>query len=162
MLVQRRRRLIQEQHLGLQRQRPGQHHTLLLAHREPARLALGVGGRQPRELERTRRVHAPADQGRPETDVVRHGPGQGRGQLGHEARSPPQRPRVQRSHVLAVEADGAGVRVREAVEQPQERGLPGPRRAEERGGLRLERQVHPTQYGRSATVGGDVAELEER
>ena len=56
--VERRGRLVEQQHPGLERQRPRQHHPLLLAHRELRGVALGELGVEPGELEQPARRRA--------------------------------------------------------------------------------------------------------
>ena len=49
--VERRGRLVEQQHPRLQRQRPGEHRPLLLADREPGAVAIGVARVEPGEVE---------------------------------------------------------------------------------------------------------------
>ena len=58
LLVERGRRLVEQQHAGLERERPGEHHALLLPHGEPRGVALGERGVEARELEQPRPTSA--------------------------------------------------------------------------------------------------------
>ena len=86
-LVERRGRLVEQQHLGLERERAREHHALLLAHREPRGVAIGEARVEPGQLERpARRSTSSPQQARAEADVLGDRARQRRRQLRHEAR----------------------------------------------------------------------------
>ena len=139
-LVQRRQRLIEQQHLRAAHQRPRQRHALPLAAGELVRLALC----QPPELHHFKRLldagafcllveRQPAQA---VADIVlhRHVRKQCVG-LEHHV----DRPLVRRhaAHIYAIDADTAAARVRESRQHPQQRGLAATRSADQREHLAL-------------------------
>ena len=71
-LVERGRRLVEQQHLRLEREGARQHHALLLADREPRGLALRVVGGEPRERQAALHVGVAPAEARAVAHVVGH------------------------------------------------------------------------------------------
>ena len=145
--VQRRERLVEQEDLRLDRERPGERHPLLLAARELVRVAAGlvaeadqleepVGGRR-------RSVAADPAQPQAEGDVLARGHVREQAVgLKHHAHVAPVRRHV--GDVVAVEQDPAGVEPLQAGKRAQGRGLAAARGAEqgdELAGADLERQA---------------------
>ena len=136
--VERRGRLVEQQHPRVERQRPGEHRPLLLADRELRALALGEARVEPGEVEQALDVGlAPGELGG-EADVVGDRALEQRRQLRDEHDLAPQLERVALADVGAAVADRARLGVGEAVEQPQQgrlaRSPTGPRRRSRRRG----------------------------
>ena len=161
-LVERGGGLVEQQHLGLERERAGEHHPLLLADRQPLGGPRAVGGVEPGEPQRALDVGALAAQRGPVADVVLDRPGERRGELGDEADARAQAQDVEVAEVIAAEADDALIGVGEPVEQPQQRRLARARRPEQRGRAGLERERDAVEDAPPAARRGDAVELEER
>ena len=133
--VQCRQRLVEQQHPGFDRQRPGQRHPLLLTSRQLGGVPVGVGG-QPDQVEHLRRAvpslpPAPAAHLEPERDVVEHC--QMREQavrLEHHAHVPPVRRRPVQVHPR--DRHRPRRRLVQPRHDPQRGRLPAPGRAQQR------------------------------
>ena len=104
-LVERGRRLVEQQHLGFEGEGASEHHPLLLADREPRGLAVRVLGGQPRERQAAVNVGVAAAEARAVGHVVGDAARKRRRQLGHEAGSAAQLERVEVANVVPGEAD---------------------------------------------------------
>jgi hypothetical protein len=124
--VQRGQRLVEQQHPGLDRERPGQRDTLLLAARELVRVLLGLAG-QAHHVEQFAGPVAPLRGARlahpqPEAHVVQRGHVREQAvALEHHAHVTPGG--RHRGNVLAVDEDLARVGRLEARDDAQGRGL---------------------------------------
>ena len=153
--VERAERLVQQQHLGLDRQRPGEGHALALAAGELRRVAVGKAG-QLHQLEQVVDALSGLVLGaladiEAEGDVLAHGHVLERGVvLEHEADA--ALVRRQLGDVDAADLDLALVGAVEPADHPQERRLTAARRAEQRG-QRAVRHLH-----RDVVQGGEVTE----
>ena len=133
--VERAERLVEQQHLRLDRERAGERHALALAAGELVGVALLVAG-EPDDLEQL--VDARGDPVlrlladlHPERDVVAHGHVLERGVvLEHEADPAPLRRHP--GGVVAADHDRAGVRLLQPRDDAQQRGLAGAARAQQR------------------------------
>ncbi len=134
--VERAERLVEQQHLRLDGERPRERHPLALAARQLRRVALLVAG-QADDLQQL--VDAPVDLGlrppadrRAEADVVAHVEVLERGVV-LEDEADLARLRRHERDVLSADHDGPGVGNLEPGDRPQQRRLAGARRAEQRG-----------------------------
>ena len=161
-LVERRRRLVEEQHPRLERQRAGQHRPLLFADREPRRIALGEGAVQAGELEHPDDVGlvavAPTLGG--EADVVGDRAVEQRRKLWHQADLPAQPEHLTLADVAALIEHPAPVGVGEPVEQPQQGRLAAPRRSGDTARARRQPRVQIAQDRLAAAREADLLELE--
>ena len=132
--VERRGRLVEQQHPRLERQRPGEHRPLLLADRElrAARARRSSASSPARSSSRSTSGSRPARLGG-EADVVGDRALEQRRQLRHQHDLAAELERVAVADVGAPVADGPGLGVGEAVEQPQQGRLAGARRPREAG-----------------------------
>ena len=134
--VERAERLVEQQHLRLDRERAGERHALALAAGELVRVALVVAG-EPDDAEQLVDALAHAllrllADLQPERDVLAHGHVLERGVvLEHEADPAPLRRDVGR--VGAVDLDLAAVGLLEPGDDPQQRRLARAARPEQRG-----------------------------
>src|SRR6185436_8601621 len=134
LLIERSEGLVEEQHLRLESQRPGEGDPLALTAGELVRLAL----LEPRELDETeglpdatglrRTVELSVAQA--EGDVLFDGEVREQGVVLEDHVHGPQIGR-RPGHVLAVDADAAGARQLEATDHPQQRRLAAAGRAEQ-------------------------------
>jgi hypothetical protein len=158
--VERRERLVEEQHLRGGHEGAGDGDALLLPARQLPRPAAGVVG-QPDLGERALDAHPPlggAQLAEAETDVVGDGePRQEPRLLEHDADR-----RVRLADRLAVEPDLAFARAVEAGDQAQKRGLAAAGAADERDDLGLAHgERHAGERLRAVRIGlGEVRELE--
>jgi len=113
-------RLVEQQHLGARRQRPGQRHALLLA---PRQLAAAPVGERLHAHQRQHLAHCgrdlslrPVEHLQAEADVLGHGHVREQG-VALEHRVDRALERRQRADVLAVEEDHAAARMLEAGDQ---------------------------------------------
>ena len=133
--VERAERLVQEQHLGLHRERAGQRHPLALAARE----LRGVAVRERLQLDELEQLVdarsnlglRPLAHGQPEADVVPDGHVLER-RVVLEDEADPALLRRERGRVLARDHDLAGVRLLEPGDHAQERRLAAAARPEQR------------------------------
>jgi hypothetical protein len=132
VLVEGGGRLVEQQHLGVERERPRQHHPLLLADGEPRGRPVGVRGVEAGVGEQPRDVDGASEQPRAVRHVVGDRLRQRRRQLRHQHDPAPQRDRVAVADVLPTEQHLAPRRVREPVQQAQQRRLPRSRRPDQR------------------------------
>ena len=117
--VEGRGRLVEKQHRRLERQRPGEHHPLLLADREPGRATLGEVGVEAGEVEEPLDVRlAPGELGG-EAEVVLDRALEQRRELRDQADLAPQLERVELAARRGPVEDGARVGVGEPIEQAQ-------------------------------------------
>src|SRR5215218_7961561 len=114
--VESRCRLVEEQDAGLERQRAGEHHPLLLAHREATGVALRVGRAETGEPEHAPHVGLAAGELGAEADVRGDVAVEQGGELWNQADLAAQLEHVALAHVGPAVADRAGVRIRKAVE----------------------------------------------
>ena len=132
--VERAKRLVEQQHLGLVDDGPGQRHALPLAAGELGRLAAAEPG-QPDHLQRLAGLLAPLRLGHaphPQAvlDVLGHGHvREQRVILEHGVDVPGVRRHLR--DVLAAEFDPPGIRPLEPGDKPQQRGLSRPGRPEQ-------------------------------
>ena len=154
-------RLVEQHHLRVAGQRPGEGHPLALAARQPARVAAGEGvGVEPDQRQhlaaaRQPPLARPAEELRHQLHVARHPPvGDQAPLLLDVADPPPQRDRVPPGHRLAADADLAGARLDGAVEQAEQRGLARAALAHQGDGLAgVDLEVHPGQRPVTAREG---------
>ena len=114
-----------------------QHHALLLADGEAARLAVAKPGRQGDVLEQGLHLDLPVEELRPVGDVLGDGSRNRRRELLHQHRPPPQLERVELADVPALEQHAALLGVGEAVQKRSSVDLPepdGPQMQEEPAG----------------------------
>jgi hypothetical protein len=123
-LVQCGGRFVEKERFRLERKRAGEHETLLLADGEQLRVSIEVRLRQRNMLEQRQRVNFSVLQVGPVHDVRPNGARKDCGKLLNEYRTPPERKRVEPSHVLSFEQHAAPLRVVETVEQPEQGRLP--------------------------------------
>ena len=163
--VERRQRLVEQQHVRLVDQRAGDRHPLLLAAADLvgalAGLVLHLDQRQhPVDLALDRRLVGPRDL-QPEGDVLAHRQVREEG-VALEDRVDLALVGRQVGDVLAVEQDPPLVGLLEPGQDPQQRRLAAARGAEQREELPApDRQRHPVHGADLAEVLVDVLELEE-
>src|SRR4051794_23955195 len=160
--VERRRRLVHQQHLRLGHQRPGQAGPLALAAGEDLGVALeevdgqadafqgdlGVSGREVRAGD---------------AQVVEHGPVEQRRALEHHADAPPQPEWVEVGDVVASEAHRPARRELEAVAEAQGGRLAGAGRAgQDRDALGRDRGGEPREDRGGAGAHDHGVEVEQR
>ena len=105
--VERSRGLVEQQHLRLERQRPGEHHALLLPDRQPRGVPLREARVEPREHERPLGIDLLAVEARAEADVVGNRARNRGRQLRHEPHATAQLERIEVADVRVVKADDA-------------------------------------------------------
>ena len=157
------KRLVEQQHLGLDRDGASERDTLLLATRELARAARPEFA-EPDEVERgggpalDLRAREPAFL-QPECHVLPHRHMRPQGVV-LEHHPDIALPRGHAGHVLTADANRTRLRLEESREQAQQSGLAGTRRAEEGEELsRLDRDADVGQHARLSVREGDVPEL---
>jgi hypothetical protein len=164
--VERAERLVHQHDRRLGRERPGQADALAfaagkLAGKPFAKLAVAETDQREQRLDPRRRPRVvPAEQLRRDADVL--GDSHVREQadaLEHVADLSPQCDRIRGLHVLAVDPHGAGARIGQAVDQPQQRGLAGTGRPDDGEEFALvHRERHAVEHGLRRVAIGDVVE----
>jgi hypothetical protein len=160
-LVEGGGRLVEEQDGRALRERPGQHHPLLLADREPADVAVGERRVEAGAEQSFAGVELAARQRRGVEEVLLDGAGQQRGQLRDQGDLAAQRQRVAPGERPVAVEDLAPVGVGEPVEQAQERRLAGSGGADDRGRAGRQLGVDFAQDRPLPPPQGDVAQGEE-
>ena len=167
--VERGGDLVEQHHLGVHRQRPGDRHTLLLAARQLVGIRVGAGGEpEPGQhlqgVAASRGLRDPEHLARADRDVVgdRHVREQVEA-LEHHADTASDRVGVEAGlgDVDAVEEDLAVVDRLEHVHAAQQRGLARPRRSDQRDHVALsDVEVDAVEHGGVIERLEDAAELQ--
>ncbi len=161
--IERRERLVQEQHLRLDRQRPRQRHPLLLSAGQLMRIAAAllaemdqrqvpIGGLQPLRCRM-------AAQAQPEGDVLPRGHMREQAVgLEHHAHVAPVRRQI--GDVAIIQQDPAGIQALQPGQGAQRRGLAAARRAQHRHQLaRRQLEGQPIECSDIAELATKLAEL---
>ena len=162
--VERRERLVEQQHLGLDRERAGDRDALLLAAGELADqlVALARQGDQLRSSSAASARSALRHAAHPQAvgDVLRHGHQRKQRQVLEDQRGRPL-VRADARHVLAADPDRAFGRIEEARNRAQDRGLAAagrPQEGEELAALDLQRRI--LDRGEIAKPDGDAIKFD--